>query len=218
MKLVKLFAIAAIALGISACGLLQKGTTTENTQVTEPEATTTTATTSTGGSTINAANGIAAGKALLALYTQYKADGKLDLSNPTNLANIVSLINNLKGLRSDATVENTPSSFLQGLVTGSANLVTTGNTPSVLSTLGSISNLDVSALANSAVSQATSAATSAITSAASSAATSAITSALGGLTGTSSTATTATSAEQQEAAANAQSAMSALTSLFSMFK
>lgn len=105
---------------------------------------------------LNINNGIAAGKALYALYTQYKADGKMDFSNTSNLANLATLATNVKGLTSKT--DNT--NFISGLISGSKNLVTTKNSDSVISSLTSIAGLD----ANSITSALTSSATSLVTS------------------------------------------------------
>ena len=107
---------------------------------------------------LTASNGNSAGSALLSLFTQYKADGKLDMTNPTNIANLITLANNIKGL---AAAKNT-GSFLSGLISGSKNLVNKSNQTNVLSTLSSLSNLDLSSLSSTAAkSAATAAATSA---------------------------------------------------------
>ena len=95
---------------------------------------------------LTASNGNSAGGALLSLFTQYKADGKLDMTNPTNIANLITLANNIKGL---ASVKNT-GSFLSGLISGSKNLVNKSNQTNVLSTLSSLSNLDLSSLSSTA--------------------------------------------------------------------
>jgi len=145
--------------------------------------------------TLNLQNGIAAGKALYDLYGQYKATGKLDLSNTTNINNVVSLVNNIKGLTTKSTSENTSESFLSGLISGSKELINSSNSDSILSKLGSIANLDVSSLA---------------TQAASSAATSAVNKLLGKVTGKSSSTSTDNTA--------ASTATSVLTSLFSSLK
>ena len=54
-------------------------------------------------------NGKAAGVALKSLYTQYKADGKLNMQNVGNIVNLATLANNLKGLKgqSDRSEEHT---------------------------------------------------------------------------------------------------------------
>lgn len=91
-------------------------------------------------------NGTAAGKALLALYTQYKSSGKLDMSNPTNIANMVTLANNVKGLKSSLNTSN----FVKGLISGSGKLVNTENSSSVLSSLTKLAGLDLSSLQTSA--------------------------------------------------------------------
>lgn len=112
---------------------------------------------------LNLQNGLSAGKALYSLYTQYKADGKkLDLSNQSNITNLISLVTNIKGLTAESTTSNTAASFLSGLISGSSNLVTKSNSNSVLSALGSIANLDVSSLAANAASSAASSAVSSL--------------------------------------------------------
>lgn len=109
--------------------------------------------------TLNLQNGIAAGTALKALYGQYKTDGKLDMTNTTNISNIVTLVSNIKGLTSESSTDNTAKTFLSGLISGSNELVNSSNSNSVLSTLGSIANLDVESLAKSAASSAATSAT-----------------------------------------------------------
>ena len=106
-------------------------------------------------SSLTGNTGSSAGLALLNLYTQYKADGKLDLSNSKNISNIITLASNIKGLKgSDSKTDL--SSFVSGLISGSKNLVNRGNSTSVLNSLKSISNLDLSSLGNAAASAATS--------------------------------------------------------------
>jgi len=102
---------------------------------------------------LNLSNGIKAGTALLALYKQYKADGKLDLTNANNISNVTTLVSNIKGLKSSDT-SNT--SFIDGLISGSKNLVTNSNSGSVISSLSSLAGLDVSSLGASAASSAVS--------------------------------------------------------------
>ena len=146
---------------------------------------------------LNLNNGIAAGKALVGLYTQFKADGKLDLSNANNLSNIMTLANNIKGLSELAN----KSTFLKGLISGSNNLVNNSNSTSVLSNLGKLSNLDLASLANGSLS-----------SAAASAATGALTGALSNVATGGSTQTSSSSSSV------ASTATSLLTSIFKTFK
>lgn len=101
-------------------------------------------------SVLTSGNGISAGKALLSLYTQYKSAGKLDFSNPTNVQTLLTLAQNIKGLSTKQ--DNT--SFLGGLISGSKNLVNSGNSASVLNSLASIANLDTSSLTKAAASSA----------------------------------------------------------------
>ena len=97
-------------------------------------------------SALTGSNGTSAGQALLGLYTQFKADGKLDLKNAANISNIINLASNIKALKGQktATTDNVPASFLSGLISGSKNLVNTQNSNNVLGALSQISNLDLS--------------------------------------------------------------------------
>ena len=116
---------------------------------TATETTTTTATT----------NGQAAGAALKALYTQYKADGKLDMGNLTNLMNLTTLATNVQGLKGQSDKGTFYKDFASGLVLGSSNLVTSTNSTSVMSGLTNlVENVDLSGLTASAEEKAQSAA------------------------------------------------------------
>lgn len=95
-------------------------------------------------------NGLKSGAALLSLYTQYKSTGKLDLTNPTNLNNLLTLASNIKGL--DQLVNK--SSFLTGLISGSKNLVNQSNSDTVLSSLTKLSGLDLSSVSSSSAASA----------------------------------------------------------------
>lgn len=123
-------------------------------------------------STLTQSNGNTAGGAILSLYTQYKADGKVDLTNPKNISNIITLASNIKNLKktSDKT------QFVSGLISGSKNLVNSNNSASVLSSLTSLSKIDLSSVASSAATSAASSLLSKATSTAKSTASTAATS------------------------------------------
>ena len=119
------------------------------------KSTTTTETTTTTATT----NGQAAGVALKALYTQYKADGKLDMGNLTNLMNLTTLATNVQGLKGQSDKGTFYKDFASGLVLGSSNLVTSTNSTSVMSGLTNlVENVDLSGLTASAEEKAQSAA------------------------------------------------------------
>lgn len=112
------------------------------------KATGTEATTETTSETAATTNGKAAGAALKALYTQYKADGKLNISNLTNIANITTLASNVKGLKGQTDKTAFYKDFAAGLITGSNNLVTEDISGSVMSGLTSLANnVDLSNIA-----------------------------------------------------------------------
>lgn len=113
----------------------------------------TTTTTETAAATTTAAttNGQAAGAALKALYTQYKADGKVDMSNLSNLANLATLASNVQGLKGQTDKSTFYKEFASGLVLGSGNLVTANNSTSVMSGLSNlVNNVDLSSLTSKA--------------------------------------------------------------------
>lgn len=123
--------------------------------------TTTTNTTSNVASTVAAltqGNGANAGLALLGLYTQYKADGKLDFKNVNNINNLLTLASNIKGL--DKLTEKAP--FISGLISGSKNLVNQKNSNTVVNSLTSLAGLDLSSLGTAAAGAAASSAVSSL--------------------------------------------------------
>ena len=107
------------------------------------QATSSTTTTESAGTT----NGKAAGSALKSLYTQYKADGKLDMSNLNNIMNAATLATNVKGLKGQTDKTTFYKDFAAGLIVGSNNLITQSNSTAVMSGLTSlVNNVDLSAL------------------------------------------------------------------------
>lgn len=162
-------------------------------------------------------NGVACGAALKSLYTQYKADGKIDTKNLSNIMNLATLANGIESLKGQSDKSAFYKDFATGLITGSGNLVTGKTASSVTSTLSSLGNLDLSALGDVAAAVAGNAAGT------SASASSNKSSALGNLLGaaanglsqsagnSSSSASTA-SAASSAAASAASSALSELTS------
>ena len=111
------------------------------------QATSSTTTTESAGTT----NGKAAGSALKSLYTQYKADGKLDMSNLNNIMNAATLATNVKGLKGQSDKTTFYKDFAAGLILGSNNLVSQTNSTAVMSGLTSlVNNVDLSVLTEKA--------------------------------------------------------------------
>lgn len=102
------------------------------------KSTTTTTTPATTQVVSTNTDGSAAGKALRALYTNYKATGKYDASNVSNILNTISLINSCKNLKTNAKDKTYWSDFAKGLVLGSDNLVTDQISGAVTSKLSEI--------------------------------------------------------------------------------
>ena len=92
-------------------------------------------------------NGQAAGAALKSLYGQYKVDGKLDMSNLTNIMNLTTLATNVQGLKGQTDKSAFYKDFASGLILGSGSLVTAKNSSNVMSGLTSlVNNVDLSGL------------------------------------------------------------------------
>ena len=112
-----------------------------------------------------AVNGKSAGVALKALYTQYKADGKLDMSNLTNIANVATLTSNIQGLKGQTDKTTFYKDFASGLILGSDNLVNESNSSMVMNSLTSlVENVDLTGV-QSTTSEVAATASSAATSA-----------------------------------------------------
>ena len=126
-----------------------KGNTTETT-------TTTTATETVAPAT---SEGQAAGVALKALYGQYKTDGKLDMSNLTNLMNLAALATSVQNLKGQTDKTTFYKDFVKGLITGSNNPVNENYSTSIMTGLQNlVNNVDLSGLTASAEEKAESAA------------------------------------------------------------
>lgn len=107
------------------------------------------------------------GVALKALYNQYKADGKLDFSNLSNVANILNISAQVQKLTQADKDSVSYTDFSKGLIEGSVNLVNELNAEQVTETLVSkLGNIDTTKLnetadkAQTAVSNVSSAASS----------------------------------------------------------
>jgi hypothetical protein len=177
-----LYSIIA-GLVLASCGSFQG--TTNNTAATTTTTTTETTTSTTasenalssvlGGLTQGATQtlsesytaGQQSGVALKALYNQYKADGKLDFSNLSNVANILNISAQVQKLTQADKDSVSYTDFSRGLIEGSVNLVNELNAEQVTETLVSkLGNIDTTKLnetadkAQTAVSNVSSAASS----------------------------------------------------------
>ena len=125
----------------------------------------TTETTTTTASTTDATvNGKAAGVALRALYTQYMADGKLDMANLNNIANVATFSANVQGLKGQSNKTAFYKDFASGLILGSNNLVNETNSTTVMNTITSlVENVDLSGVEQKATEVATTASNAANT-------------------------------------------------------
>lgn len=123
----KLLMMAAVAMMVAGCGMLKNGSNaTASSQQTAASSQQQTA--------VNAGQG--AGKALLALYNQYKADGnKYDYKNMQNMLNTVTLIANCEGLKDNYKDKTYLSEFGKGMIASSLGLVTQNNVENVTNSL-----------------------------------------------------------------------------------
>ena len=152
-------------------------------------------------------NGQAAGAALKSLYTQYKADGKLDMTNLNNILNLTTLSNNIKELKGMSDKSKFYKDFATGLIKGSDSLVNKSNSTSVMNGLTNlVNNVDLSALTQTTETTTETAAETTTT-----AATSALSSLLSGSSNTSESSTT-------ETISNASEIVSSVSSILNLFK
>lgn len=128
MKLTKIFAAAMVVLMTASCGILGGGNSAAS------------------GST----SGQASGAALKNLYSQYKTDGKIDVTNLNNVINLATLANGIQGLKGQDDKTAFYTDFAMGLILGSNNLVTQTTAPTVTNSLSGLANTDLSAITNAA--------------------------------------------------------------------
>lgn len=155
-----------LSVALVACGSMQQSTTTgssSNAATQTPTTTTPSTTTTTNNASgmdalaglLGAAQqpaqsesytaGQQSGVALKALYTQYKADGKLDFSNLNNLLNMVNLSAQVQKITKAEKGTVDYSEFGKGLVAGSVNLVNDINKDQVVNVLTQqLGNIDTS--------------------------------------------------------------------------
>lgn len=151
-------------------------------------------------------NGQAAGAALKSLYTQYKADGKLDMTNLNNILNLTTLSNNIKELKGMSDKSKFYKDFATGLIKGSDSLVNKSNSTSVMNGLTNlVNNVDLSALTQTTETTAKTETTSKTES------TSALSSLLSGSGASSGSSST-------ETVGNASEIMSSVSSILNLFK
>lgn len=156
----KIFYSLFLSMALVACGSMQPTTSPAGSNANAATQTPTTNTTTTPSTTTTTNNvsgmdalagllgaaqqpaqsesytaGQQSGVALKALYTQYKADGKLDFSNLNNLLNIVNLSAQVQKITKAEQGTVDYSEFGKGLVAGSVNLVNDINKDQVVNVL-----------------------------------------------------------------------------------
>lgn len=170
----KIFYSLFLSLALVACGSMQQSTTTAGSNSNATAQAPATTPTTTAPATNNNAAGMEAlagllgaaqqpaqsesytagqqsGVALKALYTQYKADGKLDFSNLNNLLNIVNLSAQVQKVTKAEKGTVDYSEFGKGLIAGSVNLVNELNQEKVVNVLTQqLANVDTSKLTEAA--------------------------------------------------------------------
>ena len=148
--------LIAAAIAMMSCGAM-KGTSSQTgnaaaTQSTAAKSTTQVAQTTTASSSAVGA-GQDAGKALLALYDQFKADGnKYDHKNLNNIINSLQLVSACEGLKTAKNDKSYLKDFGKGMLVSAAGLVTEKNVNSVTNTLTDmvVSNPTVTSTASTA--------------------------------------------------------------------
>jgi len=86
------------------------------------------------------------GVALGALHTQYKADGKVDMTNFTNILNIALVANAAQTLKEQTEGGQYYKDFGKGLIVGSNELVSDATVGNVLAGISALANVDVKSL------------------------------------------------------------------------
>ena len=97
-------------------------------------------------------SGQASGAALKSLYSQYKTDGQIDVTNLNNIIMLAQLSNGIQGLKGVDDKSAFYNEFAEGLILGSDRLVTKNTASTVTNTLQSLaSGTDLSTIAAAGV-------------------------------------------------------------------
>lgn len=86
------------------------------------------------------------GVALSALHTQYKADGKVDMANFTNILNIAIVANAAQTLKEQTEGGRYYKDFSKGLIVGSNELVSEATVGNVIAGVSALTNIDLESL------------------------------------------------------------------------
>ena len=122
MKKISIFLMSIAMLAFASCSSMQQA-----------------ASSNTGA----AATGQQAAIATNALYKNYNASGKkLDLTNPTNIANILTVVTAYKQLKANKGNANYSKSFTSGAVAAGTGLITTANATNYTNALLNSAGLD----------------------------------------------------------------------------
>ncbi|MBO4605156.1 MAG: hypothetical protein J5667_01275 [Bacteroidales bacterium] len=130
MKLSTIFAAAAALVLATSCGIFGVGNSTQT----------------------PSGSGQASGAALRNLYTQYKTDGKIDMTNINNILNLAALSQCIGELKDAGTVDKSDyiKDFATGLILGSNNLVNQNNSTSVVGGLANLAGINLSSVTTAA--------------------------------------------------------------------
>lgn len=130
MKLNAILAAAVALLLATSCGIFGAGNGTQ---------------TPTG-------SGQASGAALRNLYTQYKTDGKIDMTNINNILNLAALSQCIGELKDAGKVDKSEyvKEFATGLILGSNNLVNQTNSTPVVGGLTNLAGINLSSVTTAA--------------------------------------------------------------------
>ena len=136
-KSILLIATAIVMFSCSALKSTSTSTASSTSSSTSSSTTTTTTTTTSSSSNTSAVSaGQTAGAALLAMYTQYQADGnKFDYKNLNNIISTMQLVSACEGLKENKSDKTYLKSFGKGMMASAAGLVTETNVNSVTTSL-----------------------------------------------------------------------------------
>ena len=88
------------------------------------------------------ASGTGCAQALLALNKSKQTNGTVQLSNPTDLSNMLVVATAYSGLKNNRTDAQYKKSFTQGLIAGGGSIITSANAASVTNALLNATGLD----------------------------------------------------------------------------
>lgn len=125
MKKIVLILCCAAAMSLTSCSSLLGTSSNTNTA----------STTAVGATATPQQNGHACAQSLLALYNSKQTNGSVSITNPSDLTNIITLVNSCTQLKANKDDASYKSQFTAGMVSAGGSLINVNNASKIVTSI-----------------------------------------------------------------------------------